>query len=228
MTRNRTAPGDGSGQPGRVIRAAVIHGNAVMRQSLGTLLGQQPDLYLVGLFASTDELLADPPDGDNILVYDLETARKDGASLVMGLHAKLPQSRVLMINVSDDDESILECARAGVAGCILDDVSFDDLMIAIRSLSMGSLPASPRIITSLYNYIANHQAEDERMPAAELTPREQQVLELIAEGLSNKEIARRLFLQPQTVKNYVRLVFEKLGVHNRLAVMRLLRSERRR
>lgn len=210
------------------IAVAVVNSNPVMRQSFGNLLSQQTELLLVGLFAGTVELLERAPAGELILIYDLETAHREGAAVVMTLQARLPQSKILMMNVSDSDEAIIEATRAGAAGCVLEDVSFEDLMIAIRSLAEGSLPASPRVITSLYNYIASHQREEERMPAAELTPREQQILELIAQGLSNKEIASELLLRPQTVKNYVRMVFEKLGVHSRLDVMRLLKADRSR
>jgi DNA-binding NarL/FixJ family response regulator len=218
-----------AGQPGRPpIAVAVVHGSPVMRQGFGNLLSQQPELQLVGLFAGADQLMEGAPQTELILIYDLDTARREGASMMTALHERLPQAKVLMMNVSDDDEAIIEATRAGTAGCILEDVSFEDLMTAIRSLAEGALPASPRVVTSLYNYIASRQDEDERMPAAELTRREQQILELIAEGLSNKEIARELSLQPQTVKNYVRLVFEKLGVHSRLAVIRLLKAERSR
>jgi two-component system, NarL family, response regulator DevR len=210
------------------IAVAVVNSNPVMRQSFGNLLSQQPELHLAGLYAGIAELVERAPADELILIYDLETAHREGAPVVMTLQARLPRAKILMMNVSDNDEAIIEATRAGAAGCVLEDVSFEDLMIAIRSLADGSLPASPRVITSLYNYIASHQREDERIPGAELTPREQQILELIAQGLSNKEIAGQLLLRPQTVKNYVRMVFEKLGVHSRLDVMRLLKADRNR
>jgi two-component system, NarL family, response regulator DevR len=206
------------------ITVAVINGNAVMRQGFGNLLQQEPELSLAGMFSSAAGLIDRELPADSILIYDLDTARRDGPELIASLHQRQPGAKILMMNVSDNDAAIIEATRAGAAGCVLEDVSFEDLMIAIRSLAAGSLPASPRVVTSLYNYIASHQGEDQRMAASDLTPREHQILELVAEGLSNKEIAGRLSLRQQTVKNYVRLVFEKLGVHSRLALIRLLKA----
>jgi two-component system, NarL family, response regulator DevR len=203
-----------------------VHGNAVMRQGFGTLLSQQAELELVGFFAGAAELIERAPPGNLLLVYDLDTARREGPKQMSELQQRLPGAKILMMNVSDNDTAIIDATRAGAAGCVLEDVSFEDLMTAIRSLAEGDLPASPRVVTSLYNYIASHQEEDQRMAGADLTPREHQILEMIAEGLSNKEIARDLSLQQQTVKNYVRLVFEKLGVHSRLDVIRLLKTPR--
>ncbi len=209
------------------IELAVVHGRTVMREGFGELLNRQPEVRVAGLFPAAAQLLEQPLEGELIVVYDLETARRDGAQRLIELRTRMPNARILMINVPDDAESIVECARAGAAGCILEDVCLDDLMCAIRSLADGTPPASPQVITSLFSYIAGRQGDEGALPLAVLTRREEQVMELLAEGLSNKEIARKLFLQPQTVKNYAHIVFEKLDVHSRLDLMRLLRSGRR-
>jgi two-component system response regulator DesR len=82
------------------------------------------------------------------------------------------------------------------------------------------------VITSLFSYVASLQAGEDRLPPTPLTKREEQILQLIAEGLSNKEIAQKLYLQPQTVKNYVHLILQKLDLRSRLDVIKFLRSGR--
>lgn len=203
----------------------LVDANPVARLGLGTLLGQQARLRVAGLFAGYEELVERVDQHGLVVLYDLKSARRDGLAAVAGLPERLAGSKVVMINVPNDDQAIIDCARSGVAGCILDDVPLDDLVDAVHSAAKGVLPVSPGIITTLYDYLSRRRPEDDRMVAtADLTPREHQVLQLIADGLTNKEIARQLLLQTQTVKNYVRVVLEKLGVNNRLAVIRMLRA----
>lgn len=203
----------------------LVDANPVARLGLGTLLGQQSRLRVEGLFAGYEELVERTEQRELVILYDLKSARRDGLAAVAGLPERLAGSKVVMINVPNDDQAIIDCARSGVAGCILDDVPLDDLVDAVHSAAHGVLPVSPGIITTLYDYLSRRRPEDDRMVAtADLTPREHQVLQLIADGLTNKEIARQLLLQTQTVKNYVRVVLEKLGVNNRLAVIRMLRA----
>jgi DNA-binding NarL/FixJ family response regulator len=161
------------------------------------------------------------------LLYDLASARQEGPAQIMPVHARLPQAKILMFNVVDDDQAIIECVRVGASGCVLQDASIEDLLTAIRSLAAGIPHTSARVITSLFSYVAGLQAGEERMQPVPLTKREEQILELLAEGLSNKDIAQRLQLQPQTVKNYVHLVLQKLDLRNRLDVIKLLRSGKR-
>jgi DNA-binding NarL/FixJ family response regulator len=198
---------------------AVVHGRAVMREGLGRLLHGQRGLDLIGLFGSGPDLLhSELPEG-LVVLYDREAVRRDGPDALKTLREEVDGVKILMINVPDDDAAIIECVRTGVSGCILEDVSVEGLVIAIRSTAQGEAPASPRVITSMFNHIANHQGEQPRRLAG-LTRREEEILELIAEGFSNKEIAGKLFLQHQTVKNHVRAIFAKLDVHSRLEVMR--------
>jgi DNA-binding NarL/FixJ family response regulator len=102
----------------------------------------------------------------------------------------------------------------------------EDLLSAIRSVAAGVPPLSPRVVTTLFSYVARLQAGEEHPAVGTLTPREEQILQLMLEGLTNKEMAQRLYLRPQTVKNYVHLVLQKLDLHNRLDVIRAFRSGR--
>jgi DNA-binding NarL/FixJ family response regulator len=205
----------------------VVHASRVIRDSTVAMLHEQPGMRVVRAYGNVTDVLAEPIAETHILLYDLATARQDGPSQLVSLHAQLPQARILMFNVMDDDQAIIECVRVGASGCVLQDATMDDLIAAIRSVAGGTPHSSPRVITSLFSYVAGLQAGEDRVPLSTLTPREEQILQLLAGGMSNKEIAQELHLQPQTVKNYVHLVLQKLDLRSRLDVIKLFRSGRR-
>lgn len=205
----------------------IVHASRVIRDGTVTMLSQQPGLRVVRTYGNAAAVLADPIAEPHVLLYDLATARQDGPQQLMPLHSTLGQAKILMFNVVDDDQAIIECVRVGASGCVLQDATMDDLLAAIRSVARGTPHSSPRVITSLFSYVAGLQAGEDRLPPSNLTPREEQILQLLAGGLSNKEIAQQLHLQPQTVKNYVHLVLQKLDLRSRLDVIKLFRSARR-
>jgi DNA-binding NarL/FixJ family response regulator len=213
-------------QPGSTI-LGVVHASRVIRDSTVAMLNEQPGMRVARAYGTVTDVLAEPIAGEHILLYDLATARQDGPARLMSLHAQLPQARILMFNVIDDDQAIIECVRVGASGCVLQDATMDDLIAAIRSVAGGIPHSSPRVITSLFSYVAGLQAGEDRTPLSTLTPREEQILQLLAGGMSNREIAQELHLQPQTVKNYVHLVLQKLDLRSRLDVIKLFRSTRR-
>lgn len=209
------------------IVVAIVHNSRLMREGVRNVLDEQSGIRVAATYGNAADVLANPLPDPHILLYDLASARQEGAAQVMPVHARVPQAKILMFNVVDDDQAIIECVRVGAAGCVLQDASIDDLLSAIRSLAAGVPHTSARVITSLFSYVAALETGEERMRPIPLTKREEDILELLAEGLSNKEIAERLMLQPQTVKNYVHLVLQKLDLRNRLDVIKLLRSGKR-
>lgn len=202
------------------IAVGIIHNSQLIREGIADLLNRQAGVRVMGTFGNIREAMDQPIQGDHVLLYDLGTSHQDGAGLLQELRHQVPQGKVLVFGVADDVQAILECVRAGASGCVLDDVSLDDLLAAVQSVSRGTPSVSPKVVTTLFSYVASLQAGDDRPPAAPLTPREEQVLQLVAEGLDNKEIAQKLYLQPQTVKNYVHQVLQKLNLRNRLEVIR--------
>lgn len=207
------------------VAVAVIHSSPIVRQGLVDLLNRQSDVRVAGAFDNAGAVLAEPPQGDCVLLYDLETIHRDGADLMAQLR-RLAGAKILVFGVADDDQAIIECVRAGASGCILQDASLDDLMGAIRAVASGAPPVSPRVVTTLFSYVARLQAGDDRPPSSPLTPREEQILQLIVQGLANKEIAQQLYLRPQTVKNYVHLILQKMNLRSRLEAIRAARSSR--
>lgn len=209
------------------VGVGIIHLSSLIREGVKAQLNRSPGVQVLATFDSAREALDRPIQGDHILLYDIGTSHQDGPALMAQLRQRVPGGKILVFGVADDDQAIIECVRAGASGCILQNASLDDLVQAIRSLSQGTPPVSPRVVTTLFSYVARLQAGDDSPPAAPLTRREEQILQLIAEGLDNKEIAQRLYLQPQTVKNYVHQVLQKLNLRSRLEVIRSMRSPKR-
>ncbi len=150
----------------------IVHASPLIREGVRGLLSHHADMRVVGTFRDAREVLAQPIEADHILLYDLGTARQDGAALMMELHHRLPRSKILIFNVIDDDQAIIECVRVGASGCVLQDASLEDLLAAIRSVALGTPYTSPRVITSLFAYVAGLQAGDDRPPPTGLTKRE--------------------------------------------------------
>lgn len=207
------------------VALGIIHASPLIREGISNVLGQQAGVRVAAVFGSGRDALTRPIAGAHILLYDLATHKQDGMAVLTALR-QVPGARILIWGVADDDQAIIECVRAGASGCLLQGASVEDLLAAIRSLADGVPPVSPRVVTTLFSYVARLQAGDERPPVGALTAREEQILQLMLEGLSNKEIAQRLYLRPQTVKNYVHLVLQKLNLHSRLEVIRAFRSSR--
>ena len=209
------------------IRVAVVQGSRLTRDGLADLLGRQPAVSVIGSFSGARAAEALGSEDDAVLLYDLGTAHQDGPAAIMALQQSHASTRILFVNVDDDDRAIIECVRAGASGCVLLDASMPDLIAAVRCVRDGTTPVSPRVITSLFSYVAGLRTDADAAPPEALTPREQEILALMAEGLNNKEIAERLVLQPQTVKNYGHMIMQKLGVHSRLEVIKSFRPRRR-
>jgi len=209
------------------IPVSIIHAARLIRDALLDVLGQQPGVWVVGAFGSGPNALAQPRADGEIVLYDLATQHRDGPSLVAALREQHAGTKVLIFDVTDDDQAIIECVRAGASGCILQEASAEDMLAAIRSVALGTPPASPRVITTLFSYVVRLQAGDDSPPPSPLTPREEQILQLIAAGLTNTEIAQKLYLQHQTVKNYVHVILQKLHLRTRLELIRSLRSGKR-
>jgi len=208
------------------VAVGILHSSPLIREGLSQLLKQQQAVRVAGTFENARDVLQRPVAGEHILLYDLDTNHRDGPALMAQLRS-LAGIKILIFGVMDDDAAIIDCVRAGASGCVLQGASTEDQVSAIRSLAQGAPPFSPRVITTLFSYVAKMQASEERLPMDSLTPREEQILQMIVEGLTNKEIAQKLYLRPQTVKNYVHLVLQKLNLHNRLEVIRALRSGKR-
>jgi len=205
-----------------MIPVAIVHGSPPIREGLAELLGRQPGLRVAGAHATLAAALGDAAVAEaGVVLCDLAAARAAGAALVART------GRLLVFNVADDDRTIIDCVQVGASGCVLQDAGVEELVAGIRAVATGVVPCSARVVTSLFRYVASRRDQDHPVLAPSLTGREEEVLGLLAAGLSNRQIADRLSLRPQTVKNHVRRVYEKLDVHSRLELLGSLRDAAR-
>jgi DNA-binding NarL/FixJ family response regulator len=196
-----------------VIRVMLAEDHSVVRSAFAALLNREPDIEVVGEVADTTHLLETvsrlKPD---VLILD---AHMPGGKVIFTareLGNYQPSVRILVLSAYERNEYIVGLVRAGVAGYVLKHDSSDMLVEAVRTVAAGGDWLSPRVANILVKAMRNY---DER-PAAKLTSREVEVLNLMAKGHKNEEIAQILVITPSTVKNHVRHIFRKLGVDSRV------------
>jgi two-component system, NarL family, nitrate/nitrite response regulator NarL len=189
------------------------------------LLDREARIDLAGAAADVSRTITDcsrlRPD-----VVLLDGAGEDGVEAIEALVAAIPEVRVVALGVSESERDIIACAEAGVAGLVSRDASLPDLVATIERVEAGETLCSPRIAAILLRRLAALAAQRNDDPAAQLTVREQEILGLIDEGLSNKQIARRLYIELPTVKNHVHNILEKLHVHRRYEAAARMRAGR--
>jgi two-component system, NarL family, nitrate/nitrite response regulator NarL len=196
-------------------RVLVVAGVRLYREGLSQLLVGRPEIAVVGAAASGKTAvagLADSAPDVVLLDMDLDDAAETIHTLVHGRHPP----HVLALGMLDSDESIVACLEAGAAGYIDREASLDELLERLDSAARGEMRCSPSVAASLARRLAtvvDHASE--APPQASLTRREREIVALIELGLSNKEIARKLFIEVSTVKNHVHHILEKLNVSRR-------------
>jgi DNA-binding NarL/FixJ family response regulator len=203
----------------RVISVALIEDNRLVREGISALLNQLPDVRVVAGGSSANEL----PRNVNIQVVLLDLGLRKGDSLRVAEKVKkdFPNAKVIVMDLLPVHEDIVEFVHAGVSGFIMKDATLDDLVQTIRSVADGAHVLPPQMTGSLFSQIARDavaRGQADVLGAVRMTQREREVINLIAEGLSNKEIASRLHIATHTVKSHVRNIMEKLTLHTRLQI----------
>lgn len=211
-----------------MISVALIEDNRLVREGLAALLGQTPDFRVVAAASSADPALlrAARPD---VILLDVGLWDDDSLRVATTVKAEYPGSRVVIMDLLPVHEDIVEFVNAGVSGFIMKDAGFGDLVATIRAVARGESVLPPEMTTTLFSQIAREAVSRPRDVADEgirMTPREREVIALIGEGLSNKEIASRLDIASHTVKSHVRNVMEKLALHSRLQIAAFAHRER--
>jgi len=198
----------------------VVDDVRLLRDGLVSLLAEQDDITVIGTAASGSKALAKIKElRPEVALIDIGMPGKDGITVTQALRQELPEVKVIILGMPDLTDEIMACIEAGAAGYVLKEASFDYLLETIRAVYRGESFCSPRMAASLFSRIAELAAE--RMPriaqsSIKLTARELEIITEIADGLSNKEIALRLSIEPQTVKNHIHNILDKLQLHNRL------------
>lgn len=203
-----------------VISVAVIEDNRLVREGIAALLNQHPDLKVVAGSAGIDTaaLRAAKP---HVILLDLGLGQGDSLRVAEQVRREFPDAKVIAMDLLPAQEDIMQFVNIGVSGFIMKDATLDDLVNTIRAVAQGTQVLPPQMTGSLFSQIAKDavaKGRPEALDAVRMTPREREVIDLIAEGLGNKEIADRLRIATHTVKSHVRNIMEKLTLHTRLQI----------
>ena len=204
---------------GAAITVAIIDDNRLVREALAFMLDELADVRVVtSAVANATFLTETKPD---VWLLDVSLRDQESLQVAAALLRENPQARIIVMDIIPVHEDIIEFVNAGVSGFVLKDSTFEDFVDAIRSVAAGEKVLPPRMTQSLFSQIARaagRREAAEALEAVRMTPREREVIALIGEGLSNKEIAQRLAIASHTVKSHVRNVMEKLALHTRLQI----------
>ena len=207
----------------RVTRILIVAGIRLYREGLAQMLGRRRGLSVVGAKSGLKEATAEIQ-GLRSDVVILDMATEDSHAVVRELKQLAPAVPVVALGVAELEGEVLGCVEAGVAGYVTREASLEDLVAVVESAARGELECSPQMAGSLLRRVAALAADHESSPSQDrLTVREGEILRLIAQDLSNKDIAARLGIEVATVKNHVHNLFEKLNVHRRTEAARLVR-----
>ena len=192
------------------------------------LLGVEDDIEVVGEagdgVAATELAAATVPD---VILMDVRMPKRSGIEACLAIKVVAPTARIIMLTVSDEEADLYEAVKNGASGYLLKDSSIDEVAQAVRVVADGQSLISPSMAIKLLDEFKQmSRADRHQVPTPRLTERELEVLKLVAQGLNNREIAKRLFISENTVKNHVRNILEKLQLHSRMeAVMYAVREK---
>jgi len=197
------------------IRVLIADDHAIVREGLRTILGLQEGVEVVGEASDGQEAVALAESlAPEVVLMDIRMSKLDGVEATRRIKAQNPQIGIIVLTNYDDDRYVFEGIEAGASGYLLKDISSDDLAEAIRRVARGESLMAPSVLRKVLDEFAL-RAEERELPHEGLTPRELEVLQALARGLKNEEIAKELFITEKTVKSHLGSVFSKLGVHDR-------------
>lgn len=202
-----------------MIRILLVDDQHLIRQGLKALLELEPDLEVVGEGENGQMAIALvaslQPD---VVLMDIRMPLMDGVAATRAINQQFPGTKVLVLTTFDDDQYVAEALRCGAMGYLLKDTPSEELAVAIRSVYRGYTQLGPGLVEKIMAQLPMTAAPNSASPPPswdELTPREQEVLRLIAKGASNREIAKSLYISEGTVKNHVTNILNSLNLRDR-------------
>ncbi|MDC0765405.1 response regulator [Streptomyces sp. HD] len=209
---------DGALAGGDPIRVFLLDDHEVVRRGVHDLLNDEPDITVVGEAATAEQALVRVPAlRPQVAVLDVRLPDGDGVTVCRELRSRLPELACLMLTSFDDEEALLDSIMAGASGYVLKQIQGSDLVSAVRTVAAGQSLLDPSATTKLMARLRageTQEPEPEALPG--LTDREREILALIGEGLTNRQIGQRLYLAEKTVKNHISRLLAKLGVERRI------------
>jgi DNA-binding NarL/FixJ family response regulator len=205
------------------LRVLVVDDSPLFREGLSNLLGNRPDIQVVGEASNGNEALEKAREiMPDVILMDIIMPECDGLEATRMIKDEMPHIKVVMLTVSESEENLFRAIKLGAQGYLLKSVEAKELFQVLRGLSQGESYVAPGIAAKILQEFANPGYVTDR-----LSPREKDVLELVVQGLTNKEISHSLSISDSTVKNHLSNITEKLHVRNRVeAAIRFLQSKR--
>ena len=208
--------------PGKSISLVLIDDNRLLREGIAAMIRTQPGFKVLAASADVDEALAKAREAKpDVILLDFGLVDHDSLNLTASVHQEVSGAKVIIMGLLPAQEDVASYVQAGASGFIMKDASFEDFVTTIRAVAAGEEVLPPALTTSLFSQIARNAVGTDKARVLEgvsLTNRERQVIALLGEGLSNKEIATRLHIAVHTVKSHVHNVLEKLALRSRLEV----------
>ncbi len=206
------------------ITVAIVEDNTQLRNTLGKVINRAEGFSCAGTYASAEEALeAIPRNPPDVVLMDINLPGMNGVECVSELKKILPKILIVMLTVYEDTDNIFNALKAGATGYLLKRTSKDELLEAIRDVYKGGSPMTTHIARKV---VQSFQKADLASPSENLSTREQEVLECLAKGFLYKEIADKLGISYETVRTYIRRIYEKLQVRSRTeAVAKYLRGD---
>jgi two-component system, NarL family, response regulator DegU len=205
------------------IQIIVIEDNLLLREGITTMIKEQRDLEVTAAFGDCSKAIQSIRESQpNIVLIDLGLRNQNSLNLAKVLKKDFQKIKIIMMDLVPLQEDLLEFVQAGVSGFILKEATVDDFLKTIRSVAGGAKALPSNLTGSLFSQIVN-KAVKESNPAkiissVKMTKREKQVIALVSDGLTNKEIAQKLHLSTYTVKSHIHNILEKLAIHTRVQI----------
>ena len=206
------------------IRLLILEDNRLLREGLTTMIEEQPDFRVVASFGDGDKIMVKIHEAKpHILLIDLGLRNQNSLNIVKTVKKELPAIKIIAMDLVPAQEDIYEFVQAGVAGFILKDSTVTNFLKTVRGIAQGEIVLPPHLTESLFSQIVSQAISRAATPkiveeSIRMTQRERQVIVLIGDGLTNKEIGLKLHLSTYTVKSPVHNILEKLAVRSRLHI----------
>ncbi len=203
------------------LRVLIADDHQLFRRGLRMVLEDEPDIEVVAEAGDGNEAVELAREhAPDVVVLDVRMPGRSGIEAAREIRAQQPGTRILVLTISDDEDDLYEAIKAGANGYLLKEISIDEIGAAVRQIHAGQSLISPAMATKLLDEFTAMVRKDEQpkeeVPAPRLTPREMEVLQHIAKGMNNRDIAEALFISENTVKNHVRNILEKLHLRSRM------------
>ena len=196
------------------IKVFLLDDHEIVRRGVKDMLEAEPDIVVIGEAGTAESALARIPAlRPDVAVLDVRLPDGDGVSVCRDIRSRMPEVACLMLTSFGDDEALFDAIMAGAAGYVLKQIRGTDLIGAVRTVARGESMLDPEAASKVMARMRDQATKAD--PLAGLTPQERKILELIGEGLTNRQIGERMFLAEKTVKNYVSALFAKLGMERR-------------